>query len=215
MQKKIALLISLGFALGLAWFFLSRSPEPSSEAPPSQAPVTSNLPTQEKPKTSLPSAQAPVQAAPVDAFHSFLREEGKRLDSTHVAVDETEKSLREQAEKMGPKEIADAKAVALDLSQPANERILATFLLGKTKSWSELKELVLSPLDRKPSEPHSVDEASAMRELALRYMQIDQLAEGAASSSVLLADFERLTASMRDPGLRKHMERRLAELKAR
>jgi hypothetical protein len=212
MKKSLLLLVPLFFLA--AWLLLPRDPRSPESGPASLASPPALVQKLNPFSPAKPDPGAPASDS-LEAFHSFVREEAKKLDSTTASGPDAERELGEKAARLSPEELAEAKKISLDGAQPANERILSIFLLGKAKSWDAIQELVLAPLGRRDAEPHSLEETASVREVALRYMGIDFLAEAARQNPERRADLERLSREVRDAGLKKHIDRRLRELQGK
>lgn len=210
-------LSAAGLLFVLIWHFWPR-PELQEHAHDSHThdPSPSAAPVTPAAAPASPAAVAPPPSAdgvnPV--FVAFLKREAALLESTKNDAVKAEQRVEVQAEAMGPREISFAKDTALAPQAAANERILSAYLLVSAgeKAWSAIQELLLAPLSRARAEPHTIEEAKAMQEKALRLMAVDGLAEQAATNARARELLSRMASEVQDPGLRNYILQKLGEL---
>lgn len=147
-------------------------------------------------------------------FIQYLRAEARRMDAPSVDQEKVQKEIEAQVEQMTPKELEYAKNIALSPSRPANEKILAVYLILNAKnSEKALEELITAPLKHKPNpETHSVEETAAMQEKTLRIMEIDGLLQRAVNDSKIRDSLSRIATSISDPTLKAYLVKKLKEL---
>jgi hypothetical protein len=131
-------------------------------------------------------------------------------------VNEAEATEKAQAEarEMGAHEIRFAKEVALSAAAPANQRILALYLLSLAGSGANgaLREIALAPLPA-GGEVHSHEEHQLMQAKAERRMAIDALVDRIGRGESTARDLTLLAEEMRDPGLRGYIQRKLRDIR--
>jgi len=210
-MKKNALIAAVIFSL-VAGFLLLRKPsamEAQQILDYKIDPSPSSLTSSQTAITTTTNTSVSISSIP---FSSRLTQEAAKMDSQKMDFTSLEEELELWAKTMREEE----KKLALDSvknkSAPANERVLSAYLLGKAGAWPELLTLAKEPFERERAEPHSTGEMNNMRELSLRYMELDFLAESAKKNTALLSELVRLRSELRDPSLSRHLERRLKEL---
>lgn len=164
-------------------------------------------------------AAAPVslQNLTPPQLQAWIRQESRPMDSTRNNTDELQLRLRAQAQTLTPEQLPVLTALARDSGQPVNSRILAAYILslnGSAASTAALYQVAGStPTDHGPSVAHSEAELKNAQELAIRYMQVDELFARAARDPAARRSLEQLTQTAGSSQVRSYARRKLAELK--
>lgn len=114
-------------------------------------------------------------------------------------------------------EIKYIQNIVLDGNQPVNKRIFSNYALSLLPPDLQLQvseELVTAPLAVFENiKPHSAEEVFRGQELALRYMQIDRVAEIAQSgNNAALDSLKRMVETLTDSSLRSYAQRKLEQI---
>lgn len=150
-------------------------------------------------------------------LQQWLRQEARDMDSTANNTDQVQIRLRAQAQTLTPTQLKQLVQTARDAENGVNQRILSAYMISlnsSAQSVDSLYELAQStPPDHGPSLPHTEAEVKNAQELALRYMQIDELAARAQRDSNARNKLNLLSRQSGSPQVRSYAQRKLAELK--
>lgn len=152
-----------------------------------------------------------------EQFQSWVQQESKLMNSTRNNTQEIQVRLKTQAQELGPQQFESLKDFALNTQLSINERILANYLLTLSDSPQALEnaiEVAKSQIpDYGPSVPHSEAEIKNTQELALRYMQIDQLYELAKTDTNARDKLKLLVTEASSEQVRNYAKKKYFELK--
>jgi hypothetical protein len=167
------------------------------------------------PSAGIPPVPSPSGVEP--SFVNYLQAEARSINAPSVNAAAAEKNIAEQAARMGENEIRYARDLALGPQNPANQRILAAFLLGAAgaKARGSLRELILVTFNSNRAEADSIDELKNTQTKAISMMAVDALADQAAKDPAARAELERLAGEVKDETLKKHIQQRLRDLPPR
>lgn len=151
-------------------------------------------------------------------LREWLKQEARDMDLTTNDTEQTQIRLRAQAQTLTPVQMRHLVKAARDTESGVNQRILSAYMISlntSTASVDSLYELAQStPPDHGPSIPHTDSEVKNAQELALRYMQIDELAARAAQRDSNAHDkLNLLSRQGGSPQVRSYAQRKLSELK--
>lgn len=221
MNKYVIIaVVILGIGMGIWSYKFHSSPRPELSAPGS---ADSGLPTGSTANGPAAANSPAVNATPPPStagvnpeFVEYIRTEARLIDSAKNSPAKAENRGDAKASTMGPTEIAYAKQLVLATAAPANERILAAYLLteAKQKSWSALQDIILSQVPQMPAgtDPHSVAETKNMQEKALRIMAVDGLAEQAIKDGAARELLSKLASEATDSVLREYILDKIQDL---
>ncbi len=171
-------------------------------------------------KESLPAAQTEfgvdLGAMESGPLNDWLRQEAVSMDMTNNDVAQVEIKLRASANTLKPEQLKELVSKALSFNTPANERILSAYLLtlnssdASTGAQFDLAKEALPDLG--PALPHSEAELRRTQELALRYMEVDQLAEKAKTDSNARDNLKLLLTQAKSEEVRRYVARKIKEL---
>lgn len=154
-----------------------------------------------------------LNAADLD---EWIENESTSLDSTHNQTANVEVRMKAQARTLRPEQLKELQIIALDSERGVNSRILAGYLITLSQDATSLQlqsSIASSPLPPLgPPTPHSEDELKRSQELALRYVQVDELFERAKADSNALNELKQLSQKASEPAVRKYVAGRLKEL---
>lgn len=171
-----------------------------------------------------PSSAAAEPASGSQSLQNYSREElgqwikaqARALDST-TNSDESQIRIKAQARTLNPIQLPYLMELALNLSEPANERIFSAYLLTMSDLPESLKamyEIAAKELpELGPINPHSAAEVHHAEELALRYMQIDELFHRATTDANALKNLRLLGQGPAPERVRTYAQKKLQELK--
>jgi len=117
---------------------------------------------------------------------------------------------------MGGEEMAAAKDLVLSGEGPANERIMATYLLtlAGPSAWPSLKEIASAPAKEKGGPHNSEGEVKAVQEKAQKLMAIDALAEQASTDAAAKDELGQWARELPDRYLRDYADKKWKSLGA-
>lgn len=146
----------------------------------------------------------------------WLQEEAKALDAASQPQ-ATEQRLKERAKNLQNNEVQFLAQVANEIARPANQRILATYLLTLSleNTASGLEVILRAPLQVSAvdaAKTHSPEETLSMQEKALKRMAIDALIEKVKQMPSWRPQAEAIFKTIPDSNLRQYAESRLLEL---
>lgn len=178
----------------------------------STAPATGGNTPPPAPNAGIPPVPSPSGVSP--AFVTFLQTEARSLDSTKVNAEAAEQNVAEQAALMGENEIRYARDLALGPQNPANQRILAAFLLGAAgaKGRPACGELILATTNSNRAEPDSIDELKNVQSKSISLMCVDAIADAAKTDRTAREDLRRLAAQVKDSTIKNHIAERIRTL---
>lgn len=178
-------------------------------SPNSSAPAEAN-------SNQISSAETSIAAKTPEQFASWLKNEASSVDHSDPRNSEKEVVLRQQVLQFTPENIRYLRFTATNAKAPANEKIVATYLLtiGSSNSLQALEEIAQSPFSLiSPQPAHSIGEATLMQEKAIRVVAIDELFIRLENDAITRQEFEGVIQKIPDPSLRQYAIKRLAELK--
>lgn len=147
----------------------------------------------------------------------WVSRESMSLNSTNNNTEELQIGLRAQAKTLRLEQLQSLKNIALSISEPVNERIFSAYLLSLSSvegSQSQLYDVAQAAVpDFGPVLPHSESELRHSQELAIRYMNIDELFERAKTDTNARDKLKLLSERAESTQVRSYAERKLKELK--
>lgn len=163
--------------------------------------------------TSMESLQGISDAA----LENWVQAEARSMDSTNNNTDEVQLKIRALARTLTAPQLQKITQMALNLSLPADNRIFAAYLLNLTElpeSNQAMMELAKTPLpDLGPILAHSEAEIKHGQELAIRYMQVDELFARAKTDTNARDNLSLLARQAESERVRSYAEKKLKELK--
>ncbi|MCB0420404.1 MAG: hypothetical protein KDD61_05380 [Bdellovibrionales bacterium] len=151
----------------------------------------------------------------MDAFRQWFSEESGRLEDMGPMSPEYLESLSNRAASLADAEQAELVKIARNLSEPAQKKILAVYMLslGKSGTLQSLTDFIEAPLQAEPdADPHSPEDAKRVQEKSLKIMAIEALVEQAKTDPQARSLLERSMENIADPYLRNYAKRKLTEL---
>ena len=152
-----------------------------------------------------------------EALKKWLNAESGWLNSTQNNSDEQQIRFRAQAQTLVPAQLQVLREFALDSAGPINDRILSAYMITLNTSPDSkeiLFEVAKSDLpDHGPILPHSEAELKHTQELALRYMEVDELFERAKTDANARDKLKLLVVEAQSAQVRSYAEKKLKQLK--
>lgn len=150
-------------------------------------------------------------------LRTWILQDSKNMDSVNHDTKQVAVRLRAQARTLAPEQLSVLSEVAFDFKMPANSRVLAGYILTLSElpqAVESMKDLASKALpDFGPVLPHSEAELRRTQELALRYMQVDEMAERAKTDVNARDKLSLLSASAESEEVRAYALRKLKSLK--
>lgn len=175
------------------------------------APENPTVPTQ-----ASESEQGLAGLAP-EALKQWVNAESSALNSTQNNAIEQQIRFRAQAQTLRPEQLAVLKDSAVDSTLPVNNRILSAYMITLNttpESKESLFDVAKSDLpDNGPILPHSEAELKHTQELALRYMQVDELFERAKTDANARDKLKLLVVEAQSAQVRSYAEKKLKLIK--
>lgn len=169
---------------------------------------------------ALPAEESAVtdfQKLSTEQFEKWVEKQATSLDSTKNDTDEAGIQLRSQAQTLLPQQLLTLRDIAGNSLKPINERILSAFLISLNPSALSQEALFDGAKSEMPDQghilPHSEAELKHTQELAIRYMQVDELFQQAKSDANARNKLKLLMLEAHAAQVRSYAEKRLKELK--
>lgn len=143
--------------------------------------------------------------------------EARAMNSTNKETEIEQIKLQAQAQTLLPQQLAVLKDLAIDSRLPINDRIFSAYLIVLNQA--EQSQVFLFNVakaevpDSGPMHPHSESEIKHTQELAIRYMQVDELFERAKTDTNALDKLKLLAQEAQSAQVRSYAEKKLKELK--
>lgn len=148
---------------------------------------------------------------------NWVEADSKSMNSVNHNTDEVAVRLKAQARTLLPEQLPILSEMASDINFPANSRMLSAYVLTLTdqpQAIENMKDLASKALpDFGPVLPHSEAELRRAQELALRYMQVDEIAERAKTDANARDNLILLSKSAESEEVRAYALRKLKNLK--
>lgn len=148
---------------------------------------------------------------------NWVEQDSKSMNSVDHNTEEVAVRLKAQARTLLPEQLPLLSQMATDINFPANSRMLSAYVLTLTdqpQAIENMKDLASKALpDFGPVLPHSEAELRRAQELALRYMQVDEIAERAKTDANARDNLILLSTSAESAEVRAYALRKLKSLK--
>ena len=139
------------------------------------------------------------------------------MNSTNKDTEIEQIKLQAQAQTLLPQQLAVLKDLAIDSRLPINERIFSAYLIVLNQAEQSQESLFnvakTEVPDFGPIHPHSESELRHTQELAIRYMQVDELFQRAKTDANALDKLKLLTKEAQSAQVRSYAEKKIKELK--
>lgn len=149
-------------------------------------------------------------------LNDWLRSEAVSMNMTNNDTVQVEVKLRASAKTLKPEQIKILSLKVSDTNAPANERILAAYMLTLNPTEASVEaqfDQAKEPLhDFGPPHPHSEAELKRTQELALKYMEVDRLAELAKTDANVRDKLKLLVTTAGSEEVRNYVTRKIKEL---
>ena len=231
-MRRLVFIISLIGISSIYWFLTKNDPESIPQKISVQVKQVLKIQSKTEPQTVGESGQADADSSSdangasdeidlgrlnENQLKNWLLLQSEGMDSTDYDTQEVDLKLRAQAKTIKSEQLATITAAALDTQAPANSRILSGYVLSLTQvpeSNEAMKNLAEQALpDLGPILPHSESELRRSHELAIRYMQVDELAERAKTDANARDKLILLSQSAQAEEVRNYAARKLKSLK--
>lgn len=164
----------------------------------------------------IPDDMQNLQALSNEQLDQWVAVEARAMDSTANSEGRSIE-IKALARTLSAAQLPQLVATAHNFEAPANVRIFSAFLLSQSElpeSAAAMAELAKKDMpDLGPVIPHSEAELRHGQELALRYMQVDELFQRAKTSADALDNLRLLARDADSERVRAYAEKKLSELK--
>jgi hypothetical protein len=229
MRRNIFLVLVIAFGYII---YVSTADENPSVPEKSASPISKVFQffkkTEPKSPSTIPvandvsSGTANFKAGEVESFFAnipqlqdWIDTESKKMDSTNHNPEEERVILQARSRTLTKEQIVYLRSVAIDFKTAMNSRILSSYLVTlnpTTLSVDTMFEIAKSPVpDFGPINPHSEAEVKHGQEMAIRYMQIDELAERAKTDANARNKLKLLAETAEDSQVRSYAARKLKD----
>ena len=152
-----------------------------------------------------------------DQLKAWVEQDSKSMNSANHNTESVAVRLKAQARTLLPEQLPVLSQMATDTNFPANSRVLSAYVLTLTElpqTIENMKDLASKALpDFGAILPHSEAELRRGQELALRYMQVDEIAERAKTNADARNNLILLTKNAESEEVRAYALRKLKSLK--
>lgn len=163
------------------------------------------------------SAMVSLQSLTTEELKKWISSESNSMNSAYNNTEEKQIKLKAQAQTIAPEQFETLKEMAIYSGLPINERILSAYLISLSSaapSLQNLYDVAKSEVpDVGPIVPHSEAELKHTQELAIRYMQIDELFERAKIDANAKDKLKLLVQTASSEQVRNYAQKKLQELK--
>lgn len=158
-----------------------------------------------------------LQNLATEELKKWVLSESNSMNSAYNNTEEKQIKLKAQAQTLGSEQIETLKELATNSSLPINERILSAYLISLNSAAASLQSLYdvakSEVPDVGPIVPHSEAELRHTQELAIRYMQIDELFVRAKTDANAKDKLKLLLQLASSEQVRSYAQKKLVELK--
>lgn len=216
MGKK-ALLLSLIVVIGFFIFFVSKkNPGPGNASGVNSSTLISASNPSSSPELKAPEVTAINEDSKVTPeFKQWFTGEAETIETSSSNPKVKELELRERVYNMQAEEIKFLGKQSVDMSGPAKQRILASYMLtlAPNKTSEALFFVMEAPLQiTGDAQVHSTDETLSAQEHSLRRMAIDALIEKARQDSRFREQLSDRIPRIENIALQDYAKRRIREL---
>lgn len=132
------------------------------------------------------AAQLKAQPLTQEQFKSWLSQQAQSLEAEHTDPRQIENTVREQVRQLSAEQKNELVKTVLDRKTAISERIFANYAVAledinsesASQALERARQIIVTPVPKfvNPA-PHTLEETQRGQEYALRYMQIDRLAQ--------------------------------------
>lgn len=195
-----------------AYSLIERQSRPHQEPLGNDAVTALPAPDPKSPGSSKASLPPTENVSP--AFVQFMTDEARSMNAPSMDMEAAEARVVEQVSQMGFEEVEYARAIALSPEAPANQRILAAYLIasGGAKTRDAADDLVNREFDSKRAKPDTMEEKKNVDAKASALMVVDKTAKRAETDPSAREDLARWAAEAKDSTIKKYIEATLRRL---
>lgn len=152
-----------------------------------------------------------------EELKKWISIEAHSMNSTSLDSDSKQIELKAQAQTLDIKQLVVLGELAVNSNYPINDRILSAYLISLNPETQSLEILFNVAKTEVPSSgpitPHSESEIKNSQELAIRYMQIDELFMRAKTNANAYDKLRALSEQAASAQIRSYAQKKLQELK--
>ena len=138
------------------------------------------------------------------------------MDSTQNNSPDIEIKIRAMAQSLRKDQLEALSALILNVTLPINDRVFSNYVLSQNQTSDAVakagKIAGTGLPDFGPPNPHSESELKRSQELAIRYMQVDALADRAKTDSNARDNLKLLAAGAESAEVRRYASRKIKDL---
>ena len=146
----------------------------------------------------------------------WVSEQSKAMDSTQNNTPDIEIKIRAMAQSLRKDQLEALSTLVLNVSLPINDRVFSNYLisLNQTPEAAAAAGKIAGTgiPDFGPPNPHSDSELKRSQELAIRYMQIDALADRAKTDSNARDNLKLWATGAESEEVRRYAARKIKDL---
>lgn len=163
-----------------------------------------------------PQEPPPSEVADKDLepLKQWIREESTAVNSPKMNLKARDEELSEKVKSFGARQLAHLQKISQDEAAPMNERILSTYMLGKSElSRQNLIDLASSETNHKMSAPHSESEIKANSDRAIKLMAVDSIVASADSVENRLKALQEIINKSNDSLVKEYAQKKTSEVR--
>lgn len=158
-----------------------------------------------------------LQELTTEQLKKWVESEARPMNSTNHDTESKEVQLRGQAQTLSNEQLVTLKELAVNSHLPINDRILSAYLISLNLSDQSQEALFNVAKTAIPDFgailPHSEAELRNSQELAIRYMQIDELFQRAKTDANAIDKLKLLAQEAESAQVRSYAQKKIKELK--
>lgn len=158
-----------------------------------------------------------LQELTIEELNKWVETEAQSMNSTGNDTEELQLRLRALSQTLQPQQLVILTEMAINSQLPINSRIFSAYTItlnSSLQSQESLFNVAKSEVpDFGPVLPHSEAELRHTQELAIRYMQIDELFQRAKTDTNAFDKLKLLSQEAQSTQVRSYAAKKLKELK--
>lgn len=166
------------------------------------------------PKANVPTVGLSSDLNVEEPVKKWVHDEAPELNRRNVDMKAYDERIEREIANYGEVQLQQLKVMAIDKTLPINERILSTYMLGKSSMAAEhLSEIASQNVEYKQHAPHSEGEIRASQERAIKIMSIDGIVKGEQSPQQKIENLKNIIKSSNDSLVKDYAQTKLNDLR--
>lgn len=163
-----------------------------------------------------PQEPPPAEIADKDLepLKQWIKDESASINSPKVNLKARDEELTEKVKSFSARQLAHLQKISEDKAAPMNERILSTYMLGKSDmSRQNLIDVASSATEQKTFEPHTEGEIKASSDRAIKLMAVDSIVASKDSVDNRLKALQDVINKSNDALVKQYAQKKLSEVR--